>query len=149
MTNLYVPGPPRSDIPCIRNTCTLCCRDTNMPLTLADIDRLTSLGYRADDFSEADEEEGYLRLHNTEEGACFFLEESGRCRVQAEKPEGCRLYPFIFDEDDDRVIRDGICPFNREFEPTPDVEAKVRELIGRLEREAAARTAHAPRKRHP
>ena len=145
MTNLYVPGPARADLPCIRNACTICCHDTNMPLSLADMERLTSFGHRLADFSELDEEEGYLRLRNTEEGACHFLDEKGRCSVQHAKPEGCRLYPFIYDEEDDRIVRDYICPFNREFEPPADVETRVRELVGRLEREAAARKAAARR----
>jgi Fe-S-cluster containining protein len=110
-----------------------------MPLTLADLERLGARGYRIDDISEPDEEEGYLRLRNTPEGACVFLEADGRCRVQAVKPEGCRLYPFIYDEDNDSVIRDGICPFNREFAPPPDVEPSVRELIKRLSAEAEGR----------
>jgi hypothetical protein len=110
-----------------------------MPLTLADIERLTARGFAPADFAVKDDKEGYLRLRNSEEGACFFLDPSGRCSVQGAKPEGCRLYPFIYDEDADRVIRDSICPFNRDFEPPPGVEATLRELIGRLEREAAAR----------
>jgi Fe-S-cluster containining protein len=140
VTNLFLPGKPQQASPCVSNSCTLCCHDTNMPLTLADIERLTARGERLSDFSEPDEEdEGYLRLANTDEGNCTFLLPDGRCRVQADKPEGCRLYPFIYDADHDAVIRDGICPFNRQFEPPPDVERRVRELIARLEREAAAR----------
>jgi uncharacterized protein len=149
VTNLFVVGAPIPSNPCVRHACTLCCHDTNMPLSLADIERLTSLGHSLAAFAESDEEEGYLRLHNTEEGACFFLDAAGRCSVQSSKPEGCRLYPFIFDEEDDRVIRDEICPFNREFDPPPEVESKVRELVSRLTREAAARRAHPGRQAAP
>ena len=141
MTNLFVLGPPGPASPCVKNACTLCCHETNMPLTLADIERLTALGHRMQEFSEPDEDEGYLRLHNTDEGACFFLAADGRCRVQESKPEGCRLYPFIYDEDEDKVIRDGICPYNEAFVPPADVERRVRELIGRLTHEARARHA--------
>lgn len=141
MTNLFLPGKPQQASPCVRHACTICCFDTNMPLTLADLGRLTARGERIDDFSEPDEEEGFLRLRNTEDGHCHFLLPDGRCRVQTDKPEGCRLYPFIYDGDNDTVIRDGICPFNREFEPPPAIEAKVRELIARLDVEAAGRRA--------
>lgn len=139
MSNLFLPGPPRPASPCVKHACTACCKDTNMPLTFVDLERLTSLGHKLDDFSEPDEEEGYLRLKNTPEGNCNFLAEDGRCKVQANKPEGCRLYPFIYDEDHDAVIRDGFCPFNREFAAPEGVERQVRELIQRLEAEASWR----------
>jgi Fe-S-cluster containining protein len=139
VTNLFQIGPPRADSPCVKNACTFCCHETNMPLTLADLERLTALGYRREAFSEPDEDEGYLRLHNTDEGACYFLSPEGRCKVQGAKPEGCRFYPFIYDEDEDRVIRDGLCPYNESFVPPADVEARLRELIARLQREARTR----------
>jgi uncharacterized protein len=142
VTNLFNPGPPTKASPCVANRCTVCCHDTNMPLTLGDLERITALGHRPDDFSQPDEAEGYLRLRNTKQGDCFFLEADGRCRVNATKPEGCRLYPFIYDEQDDRVVRDSICPFNGEFDPPPDVERKVRALIVKLDGEAKGRKAH-------
>ena len=142
MTNLFLPGKPQATSPCVKHTCTLCCRDTNMPLTLADMERLTSRGERLEAFSQPDEEDqGYIRLVNTEKGECYFLAPDGRCRVQADKPEGCRLYPFIYDMDKDAVLRDSFCPFNREFEPPEGTERKVRDLVSRLEAEAAARVA--------
>ena len=143
MTNLFKVGLPTAASPCTKHACTACCHDTNMPLTFLDIERLTSRGHALDAFSEPDEQEGYLRLRNTPEGNCFFLAPDGRCSVQADKPEGCRLYPFIYDEDHDAVIRDGFCPFNREFAPPEGVERSVRELIQRLEAEAGWRRAGA------
>lgn len=116
-----------------------------MPLTLADMERLTARGERLEDFSQPDEEDvGYVRLRNTDEGECHFLLADGRCRVQADKPEGCRLYPFIYNIDSDEVLRDSYCPFNRDFTPPPDVERRVRELISRLEHEAKGRAAVGP-----
>jgi uncharacterized protein len=141
VTNLFVPGAPQATSPCVHNVCTACCRDTNMPLTLGDVDRLTSRGHKLADFSVYDPAEGYLRLRNTKDGDCTFLARDGRCRVQSDKPEGCRLYPFIYDEDNDKVIRDDFCPFNGEFEPPPGIDKKVREVIGRMEAEAKARLA--------
>ena len=142
MTNLFIPGKPQATSPCVKHTCTLCCHDTNMPLTLADMERLTARGERLDAFSQPDEEDiGYIRLRNTEKGACTFLAPDGRCRVQADKPEGCRLYPFIYDMDRDRVLRDSFCPFNKEFDAPPGTEQKVRALVARLEAEARARVS--------
>jgi Fe-S-cluster containining protein len=142
VSNLFNIGPPTASSPCVANRCTVCCHDTNMPLTMADLERITSQGYALDDFSQPDTQEGYLRLRNTQQGACFFLEPDGRCRVQAVKPEGCRLYPFIYDEQNDRAVRDDICPFNGEFNPPPGVERQVRALIVKLEGEARARRSH-------
>lgn len=137
MTNLFVIGPPAAS-PCVRNACTACCRDTNMPLTLADIDRLTAAGHRLGEFSVA-EADGWVRLRNLDDHRCFFLSAEGRCRVHDDKPEGCRLYPFILDEGSGRVFRDDFCPHRAQFRPPPGVEASVTELVGRLESEAARR----------
>jgi Fe-S-cluster containining protein len=145
VNNLFLPKAPGGASVCAKHACTFCCRDTNMPLTFLDLERLIALGHKPADFSEPDEQEGYLRLRNTPEGNCTFLSKEGRCSVQADKPEGCRLYPFIYDEDNDAVIRDGLCPFNREFFAPPGVERNVRELIQRLEAEAQWRKAAASR----
>lgn len=146
MTNLFTPGAPRSDIPCIRNNCTKCCHETQMPLTFADIDRLTALGNRLNEFSVNDAD-GSIRLRNVADGSCFFLEKNGRCRVNDTKPEGCRLYPFIWDEGARKTIRDDYCPYTAEFLPPPDVDAKVRELVGRLETESRGRLSPRSSKR--
>jgi Fe-S-cluster containining protein len=146
VTNLFTPGAPRADIPCIANKCTKCCRETQMPLSLGDIDRLSALGHRLAEFSVANAD-GSIRLRNRADGACFFLEPSGRCGVNSVKPEGCRLYPFIWDEDARKTIRDDYCPYTEEFVPPPDVDAKVRELIGRLESESHGRLSPRSSKR--
>jgi Fe-S-cluster containining protein len=67
------------------------------------------------------------------------LGEAGLCSIHDSKPEGCRLYPFILDKDTREVFRDSFCPFNAQFDPAPTTKEKVRELVGRLEREAGAR----------
>jgi len=109
-----------------------------MPLTLADIERITSLGYRLTEFS-VEGADGSIRLRNREDHACFFLDARGRCSIHAAKPEGCRVYPFILDEEADKVIRDDVCPYNEQFVAPADTERKVRELVARLEREADGR----------
>jgi hypothetical protein len=117
-----------------------------MPLTLADIERITSQGYGLAEFT-VPSDDGTLRLRNTDDGDCYFLDPSGRCSANAFKPEGCRLYPFIYDESARRVVRDDYCPFTREFEPPSDVEGKVRELVGRIETEARGRLSPRSMKR--
>lgn len=79
---------------CLR--CGGCCLNTEMPLTKRDVERLKRLGYQAEDFAEL--RDGLLRLRNVD-GRCFFYEPSSRsCKVYAHRPEGCRLYPFIYVE---------------------------------------------------
>jgi Fe-S-cluster containining protein len=109
-----------------------------MPLTLADIERFTAMGHRLADFSVSDGD-GWIRLRNRPDHRCHFLGEAGLCSIHDSKPEGCRLYPFILDEDTREVFRDSFCPFNAQFDPAPTTKDKVRELVGRLEREAGAR----------
>lgn len=79
---------------CLR--CGRCCLNTEMPLTQRDVDRLVKLGYRVEEFAEL--RKGLLRLRNVD-GHCFFYDPSSRaCRVYEHRPEGCRLYPFIYVE---------------------------------------------------
>lgn len=109
-----------------------------MPVTLADIERITARGFRLAEFT-VDEGDGWLRLRNLEDHRCTFLTDGGRCRIHDVKPEGCRLYPFIYDESNGHVIRDDFCPHREEFTPPAGVRARVEELVRRLEGEAAAR----------
>lgn len=112
-----------------------------MPVTLADIERITARGFRLSEFT-LDGGDGWLRLRNMEDHRCFFLSDGGRCRIHDVKPEGCRLYPFIYDESNGEVFRDDFCPHRQEFEPPPAVAEKVKELVQRLESEAAVRRAN-------
>ena len=146
MTNLFVMGSPRGQSPCVAHACTACCRDTNMPLSLADIERITALGHKLAEFSDSGDD-GWMRLHNLDDHRCFFLSEKGLCTIHDSKPEGCRLYPFILDQDTAEVFRDSFCPFNAQFDPAPTTKEKVRELVVRLEDEAAARRDQAGRHR--
>ncbi|RLF11215.1 MAG: YkgJ family cysteine cluster protein [Thermoprotei archaeon] len=79
---------------CIR--CGKCCLNTEMPLTEEDIARLEALGYIRRDFARV--EEGLIKLRNVD-GHCFFYNpELKACMVYENRPEGCRLYPFIYVE---------------------------------------------------
>jgi Fe-S-cluster containining protein len=109
-----------------------------MPLTLSDIERITARGHRLAEFS-VEEGDGWVRLRNLPDHRCFFLATDGRCRINDVKPEGCRLYPFIIDEETGDVFRDDFCPHRDEFVPPPGVERQVKGLLARLEAEADAR----------
>jgi len=80
-----------------------------MPLSRADIARLTRLGYRLEEFAELGPD-GVYYLRNVD-GHCVFLDTAtGRCRVYPWRPEGCRLYPLVYDPESGEVTVDPECP---------------------------------------
>ncbi len=81
-----------------------------MPLTRRDIERIVSLGYHEELFVV--ECEGLKRLRNIQ-GRCFFLGDC--CKIYHDRPEGCTLYPTVFDEVEKRAVLDEDCPYSREF----------------------------------
>ncbi len=92
--------------------CAKCCYNTEMPLTSRDIERLKKLGYRVEYFA-IKTSDGVWRLRNID-GHCVFLDtKTGACRVYPYRPEGCRLYPLVYDVDNDSVAVDSECPLAR------------------------------------
>lgn len=102
---------PLSGEPCLRHGCSLCCHETQMPLTRLDINRITKMGYRLDEF--AVKTAGGWRLRNVD-GKCFFLE-GGKCKIYRFRPYGCRLYPLVYDPSEGRIKLDELCPHRVEF----------------------------------
>jgi len=96
--------------PCIRHDCHICCLDTRMTLTEADVTRLEAAGHSGFFFVNDDYD---LQLLNVD-GHCVFLV-NGLCSVRDDRPEGCRLYPLILDLSVDRVVLDAVCPWAEEF----------------------------------
>lgn len=123
-------------IPCETHSCSKCCYDTEMPLTEADIARIEKLGHKRADFSVLDDEM-VPQLRN-DSGHCVFLVR-GKCSIYEVRPEGCRLYPLVWDRDSGKVVRDDFCPYSKEFPKTPQQEAAVLRVLGVLERESAVR----------
>jgi len=87
--------------------CGLCCRDTEMPLTPGDVERLEALGYRRDEFSLM---KGGVRVLRNVDGRCYFYEEGRGCRIYPYRPLGCAVYPVVYDEERGRAVVDGYCP---------------------------------------
>jgi Fe-S-cluster containining protein len=90
---------------CIR--CGICCQETDMLLSKADISRLEKLGYSQDSFVRFDRE-GYALLRNRQGHCVFYNNQGRRCDVYASRPSGCRIYPVISDEEKGIVV-DSIC----------------------------------------
>ena len=119
--------------------CGLCCKETEMLLLEEDIERLERKGYPRNFFALLDKE-GYAKLRNVQ-GYCVFHDaKNHRCRVYADRPSGCRLYPVIFVESIGIRV-DNICRSKVTFNDT-DVKRKgikVLKLLERIDKEAKNR----------
>lgn len=104
--------PLESGEPCLKHSCSLCCQETRMSLTVLDINRIIKLGYKTRDFAE--KSEGMWRLKNID-GRCFFLSWDARCTIYKYRPYGCRLYPLIYNWNERKVTLDNLCPYRMDF----------------------------------
>ena len=127
--------------PCFDNDCHRCCLNTRMTLTEADAARLEVSGCQDFFFVNDDQD---LQLIN-EDGHCIFLVDS-RCSVHDGRPEGCRLYPLIFDLSVDRVVLDAFCPSAKEFTFTQDDTVQLRRSVTDEESENRNRAARGSRR---
>jgi Fe-S-cluster containining protein len=106
-----------------------------MPLTEDDIKRIEKLGFKCADFTV--KAEGETRLRNVKK-TCFFLRE-GRCIVYEGRPEGCRIYPLVYNLDAHKFVYDTVCPHSAEFKSNREDKERLKQLIRRLDREAEKR----------
>jgi Fe-S-cluster containining protein len=116
-----------SSIPCMKHECVKCCLETRMPLSNLDLNRILKLGYKIEYFT-VKMKEGW-RLRN-DSGRCVFLKE--RCEIYANRPEGCRLYPLIYDEDREDVKIDPLCPYGCEFKVTKNDVKRLKNLYNEI-----------------
>lgn len=110
-----------------------------MLLSNADVKRLERAGNRRAEFVRVDRQ-GLAKLRNRN-GYCVFYEaEKHRCRVYGVRPLGCRIYPVLFSEEEGVVV-DDLCPLAVEVsgEEVASCAGKLRNLLGRVDREAAER----------
>jgi Fe-S-cluster containining protein len=116
---------------CLRHGCIRCCLNTEMPLSLSDIDRIKDLGFAEDFF--LDVVSGSRQLKNLS-GRCVF-HNGQQCTIYTDRPEGCQLYPVIFDEDKGQPVLDSYCPYHAEFQLTPSISRKLVRLVRKLDME--------------
>ncbi|MCW3988790.1 MAG: YkgJ family cysteine cluster protein [Candidatus Bathyarchaeota archaeon] len=93
------------------HNCVQCCIETRMPLSRFDIERISRQGYRFKDFVVKRKRERRLKNRN---GRCVFLGDNG-CIIYSFRPEGCRLYPLVYNENNGKVVVHGSCPYGHEF----------------------------------
>ena len=120
---------------CIENNCIKCCLETRMPLSNKDIENIKKLGFNTKFFIIS--RNGWLQLKN-KNGRCVF--HSGiLCMIYKDRPEGCRLYPIIYDKDEKIAIIDKDCPNKDSFKISKKTTEKLYALISKLENEKAKR----------
>ena len=117
--------------PCRHFNCIQCCKETVMLLSNADIKRIENLGFPRDLF--VDDVEGWLQLKN-QNGHCVF-HDGMKCLIYTHRPEGCTLYPVIYDMDNDCAIIDEDCPYGSHFSMSLDVRKQLFSLVSRIESE--------------
>ena len=123
------------DSPCIKLKCIQCCKETVMLLSNEDINRIQSLGYKYDFF--VSENDRWLQLKN-QKGHCVF-HDGVKCLIYDNRPEGCKLYPIIFDKDNNCSILDEDCPYKHKFLITNDLKKQLFTLVSRVESERMKR----------
>lgn len=116
--------------PCLRHGCVSCCIETEMPLTEEDLKRIEKLGFKRIDFTV--EAEGETRLKNRGK-MCYFLED-GRCMIYENRPEGCRIFPLVYDVYSHKFIYDQVCLHSAEFKATRVDKDRLKHLIYRIEK---------------
>lgn len=120
---------PRAKNPCRVHRCIECCIQTEMLLINYDVDRIKKLGFEKNFF--VIEDGCLLRLKN-ESGRCVFLKDYG-CSIYEYRPEGCRLYPLVYNPYKNHFEMDHLCPFNFEFKISEEDGEYLKRFIKTLE----------------
>jgi Fe-S-cluster containining protein len=71
--------------------------------------------------------DGWLQLKNYD-GRCVF-NDGKKCSIYEYRPEGCKLYPIIYDEDKNHATLDVDCPHRDEFKISKIKEKIVFSLV--------------------
>ena len=112
----------------MRHKCVECCLETRMPLSNFDLKRILKLGYKLECF--AVKTDGEWRLKNNS-GQCVFLIEEG-CGIYPHRPEGCRLYPLVYDENLREAVIDPLCPYSYLFKVQKNHVKRLKTLVEKL-----------------
>jgi Fe-S-cluster containining protein len=120
---------------CIDYKCVQCCLETEMLLSNEDMERIRGLGFAPEFFIT--KRDGRLQLKNYN-GRCVFQNGIG-CSIYKNRPEGCRLYPIIYDEEKNCAVLDEDCPHRDKFEISKTSIQQVSDLASKLECERTQR----------
>jgi len=120
---------------CLETKCMQCCIQTNMILSYRDIAIIEQMGYEKIFF--VSENDGWLQLKNVD-GRCVF-HNGIECIIYPKRPQGCTLYPVVYDNDDKRAILDDECPQRHCFSLSKTKVLELKSLIALLEKERTER----------
>jgi Fe-S-cluster containining protein len=99
-----------------------------MLLLKEDIEHLKRLGFNYNYFVV--DRDGWLHLKNYN-GRCVF-NGGKKCSIYEYRPEGCKLYPIIYDEDKNSATLDEDCPHRDEFKISKIKGEIVISLVAKL-----------------
>ena len=111
--------------PCQQKNCHLCCMNTSMLLSNEDVYRINSNGYDVQMFTR--DHDGLIFLRNNLNRCVFH--NGIHCTIYAMRPQGCTLYPLIYDVDIKKVIHDSECSHLANFPKTDDRIRQVEKLV--------------------
>jgi Fe-S-cluster containining protein len=94
-----------------------------MHLTQDDIDRI-ELQFSHPFYIEDKDGWYHLKNHN---GRCIF-HDGKKCTIYPIRPIGCKLYPHVYNIDNQEIIYDVICP-NSEYFPSSTEVTKLLQLL--------------------
>lgn len=120
---------------CIETKCIECCKETNMLLSYQDIERIKKLGY--DDAFFIKRHHGWLQLKN-KNGRCVF-HNGTKCTIYENRPEGCTLYPVVYNAITKSAILDAECPQQKCFSISKEKIKQLIALVSTLEQERMQR----------
>jgi len=106
-----------------------------MVLTYRDIKNIQKIGYDRQFFVL--EQNGWLQLKNYQ-GRCVF-HNGKQCTIYFKRPEGCTLYPVVYDKNNNGAILDSECPQKYCFLLSKVKSQQLHKLISILEKERAER----------
>ena len=120
---------------CITYKCIQCCLDTNMLLSNQDIERIKRLGFDINFF--VTRKDGWIQLKN-QNGRCVF-HNSTMCSIYKNRPDGCKLYPIIYDKGKKHAVLDKDCPQRNKFHLSKSNTKQLYDLVSKLENERTER----------
>ena len=106
-----------------------------MFLSYKDIEIIKNKGYDEDFFVR--KKNSWLLLKNKNRRCVFH--DGSKCLIYESQPEGCRLFPLIFDDDYKIAVVDEECPYKKSFKFHSDDIERLNELIDRLKSERQMR----------
>jgi Fe-S-cluster containining protein len=106
-----------------------------MVLSYHDIENIQKMGYNRKFFLS--ERNGWLQLKN-HQGRCVF-HNGTRCTIYHQRPEGCTLYPVVYDKDNECAILDSECPQKNCFVLEKSKIQQLFDLISALQHERTQR----------